>query len=332
MSQASHLLLSISRAGVIQGVDRLNPKVLGRTASQIKGQGLADLMAPGERKHFERVLERCDTGESVWDRFVFLTADGRRRPVLCCLQPLKGRRRQGSLLVTGLGMMAADASVRSEAAAALGRLAFRCHRPLHRLIQAIEVILEEFPASEAARRCREDLDDLIEELSRYAAWPPPEAMADQPVDVVRVLEGTLCLLDADPSYGDLQMHLRPDEASVWAYAHPVGLSIVALHLAANARDATAGLQSPRLNIDVHPRGEQAIVEFADNGRGMRREETNSAFSFCFTQAKGPEPRVGLGLATCQELVRFMGGGLRIQSHRRQGTTVSVTLRAAPALQ
>jgi C4-dicarboxylate-specific signal transduction histidine kinase len=182
--------------------------------------------------------------------------------------------------------------------------------------------------SEAARRCRADLDCLVEELTEHAAWPPPEEVADQPMDVVRILEGTLRVLDTDPSFEGLRVQLRPDEAAVWAHAHPVGLAIVALHLAANARDATAATRSPRLNIDVHPRDSEVVMEFADTGRGLPRDQASAVLSSCFTRGRGAEAQVGLGLATCQELAQFMGGSLRIQGHRGQGTTVSITLRAA----
>jgi len=328
LSQASHLLLTISKDGFIEAVDRLNPKLFGRTPDELLGRPLSALMAPDERKHFERVLARCETGESVWEPLVFLTAAGRRRPLLCCFQPIADRPRKGAILVTGIGMAPAEASGRSQTAAVLGHLAFHCHRPLHRLMQAVEVILQEHPMSEAARRCREDLDCLVEELTEHAAWPPPEEVADQPMDVVRILEGTLRVLDTDPSFEGLRVQLRPDEAAVWAHVHPVGLAIMALHLAANARDATAAAKSPRLNIDIHPRDEEVVIEFADNGRGMPRDQASAVLSSCFTRGRGTEVQVGLGLAICQQITGFMGGSLHIRSHRGRGTTVSVTLRAA----
>jgi PAS domain S-box-containing protein len=320
--------LAISKDGLIEAVDRLNPRLFGRTPDELIGKPLTALMAPDERKHFERVLGRCETGESVWEPLVFLAAGGRRRPLLCCFQPITDRPRRGAILVTGIGMAPAEASARSETAAVLGHLAFHCHRPLHRLMQAVEVILQEHPMSEAARRCRADLDCLVEELTEHAAWPAPEEVADQPMDVVRLLEGTLRVLDTDPSFEGLRVQLRPDEAAVWAHAHPVGLAIVALHLASNARDATAAARSPRLNIDIHPRDAEVVLEFADNGRGMPRDQASAALSSCFTGGRGAAAQVGLGLATCQQLAHFMGGSLRIQSHRGRGTTISLILRAA----
>ncbi len=328
LAQASRILLAVSPDGTIRGVGRLHPTVLGRTCDDLRGTALADLVAPGERKHVARTLERCETGEAVWDQFVFLADDGRRLPVLVCLQPMAGDTREPALLLTAVGLGLGESAARTEAAAVLGRLAFRCHKPVHRLMQAVEALLAEHPTNEAARRCRQEVEALAEELSRYAAWPPPETVADLPVDVVGVLEATLHLLDGDPSYARLRVSLRPDDAAVWASAHPVGLAFVALHLIANARDASAAVASPRLNIDVHPDEERVVVDFADNGCGLLREDLSDCFSLCFSHAEPQEDHTGLGLATCSELVRFMGGSVRMQSRRGQGTTVSVVLPAA----
>jgi len=328
LSQASRILLAISPDGTIREVDRLNPTVLGRRCDDLRGTALADLVAPGERRHVARALERCETGEAVWDQFVFVATDGRRLPALVCFQPMAGDAQEPALLVTGVGLDLGGSAARTEAAAVLGRLAFRCHKPVHRLMQAVEALLAEHPTNEAARRCRQEVECLAEELSRYAAWPPPETVADLPVDVVGVLEATLRLLDGDPSYAGLRVSLRPDNAAVWARAHPVGLAFVALHLIANARDASADVASPRLNIDVHPDQKRVVIDFADNGRGLLREDLSDCFSLCFSHAASDEDHTGLGLATCSELLRFMGGSVRMQSRRGQGATVSVVLPAA----
>jgi PAS domain S-box-containing protein len=321
LSQASRILLAVAPDGIIREVDRLNPTVLGRRCDALRGTALADLVAPGERKHVARALERCETGQPVWDEFHFLADDGRHLPALVCLQPMTGG--EPTLLVTGIALDLGESAARTEAAAVLGRLAFRCHKPVHRLMQAVED-----PTNEAACRCRDEVECLAEELSRYAAWPAPEVVADLPVDVVGVLEATLHLVDADPSYARLQVRLRPDDAAVWARAHPVGLAFVALHLIANARDASADVASPRLHIDIHPDQQRVVIDFADNGRGLLREDLSDCFSLCFSRGACDEDHTGLGLATCSEMVRFMGGSVRMQSRRGQGTIVSVVLPAA----
>ena len=151
-----------------------------------------------------------------------------------------------------------------------------------------------------------------------------------PVDVVRVLEEAARLIDLDPTYRDLEVMVRPEFAAIRATAHPVGLVFVALHLARNARDATTGARRPRLLIDVYQSGREVILEFKDNGAGLEAEDLSCAFAPFFKKSAGNDGHTGLGLATCSELVRHMGGRMRMESRPPRGATVFVTLPAAPA--
>lgn len=220
------------------------------------------------------------------------------------------------------------ASLPAETAAVLGQLAFRCHRPAHRLMQAIEATRARHPTCDAARRCRKDLDALLEALSRSAAqsWGIP---TEQPVEVLRVLEETIRLIGRDIAFKHLRITLRPECAAVWTHAHPVGLALVTFHLASNARDATARTTRPRLFIDVHSDGKQAAIAFQDNGKGLRPQDLRCAFAPLFSKGGKKGRRPGAGLTTCGELMRFMRGTIRMQSRPSRGTTVLVTFPAAP---
>ena len=326
LSNSSHVVLAITPAGTIREVDPRHPSTLGHNSAALQGRPLMDFVAPGQREHLLRVLERATkNAAAVWEELTFLTADGRPQMMLCCFQQLaKTDLPRGALLVTGLELASLASNLRTEAAAVLGRLAFRCHGPAHRLMQAVEAILSQFPWSEAAERCRADLDALLEALSLSAAWPPTSA-AGQPVDVMDVLEGTLRLIDGDPDFAGLRVALRADAPWTWAKVHPVGLAFVALHLVAGAVDATLTAGSPQLFIDVNVDSDRVIVEFKDNGRGLDREEMKCVFAPFFTKG-----RAGVGLATCAQIVDAMGGTIRMKSRPSQGTTMVLTFPAAPA--
>jgi two-component system, sporulation sensor kinase D len=145
--------------------------------------------------------------------------------------------------------------------------------------------------------------------------------------VVCVLASALRLLDSDRTYRRLRVTLRPEAPAIWAAAHPAGLVFVALHLARNARDATARVRSPRLTVSAYPSDDQIVIEFADNGSGLCREDLNCAFSPLLGKG-GRTEHTGVGLATCHQLVRHMGGKIRLLSRPPKGTTVVVTLPAA----
>ncbi len=323
LSRASHLVAALSPQGSIERIDSHRPNALGYDAGDFQGRPLTDFVAPGQREHVARLLRRCETGQPVWDDLTFVSADGGQEAMLVCFQPLPA---DGGplLLLTGLRRETIEGQARAEAAVVLGHLAFQCHRPAHRLMQAVEALREENAFSPVADECRTELDALLEAMSCAAAWPASDARRTQPTDVVAVLEAALRRLDADPSFANVEIDLCPDESAMWAAAHPVGLACVALHLAANARDATAKAGKPHLSINVYRRGERIVVEFTDNGSGLACEDARCAFSPFFKKGSGQAGGCGTGLATCCELVHYMGGTIRMQSRRSRGTTVFLT--------
>jgi len=328
ISEACHLVVSLAPDGTIRQTDGLRPKALGYEPERLLGKPLSQIVNPKERSHLARILERCETGQPVWDDLEFVRADGAGEPMLCCFQPLGGAEDGGLLLVTGLKHGRVEREARAETAAVLGLLAFRCHRPIHRLMQIVEALRAERPSSPVADQCRAELDALIEVMNSAAAWPAADAGSAQPTNVVGVLEGALRLLDADPPASAISVDLRPDEAAMWAQAHPVGLACVAMHLVSNARDATTKAKKPHLAINVYRRESRVVLEFTDNGCGLAREDRQAAFSPFFAGPKSAPVNPGVGLTTCCELVHFMSGTIRMQSRRGRGTTVFLTFPAA----
>lgn len=104
---------------------------------------------------------------------------------------------------------------------------------------------------------------------------------------------------------------------------------VVLNLIVNAARAT---EPGRPNtITVHARGSGADVQLliSDTGTGMTKATLIRLFEPYFTTgaARGG---TGLGLVICQTLVERMGGTIEIASMPGEGTTVTLTLRAAAA--
>jgi signal transduction histidine kinase len=329
LAQASDFVATCEFNGRLRGVGPAGAAALGYKPADLVGKPLAGLVAARHRPHLGRVLHRCETGQTVWDEMTVHAADDRRVPMLCSFQRLIATGARQGLLVTGIRTESVEAGARTRVSAALGQLAFRCHSPAHRLMQAIEAVLMQYPWSEAIELCRQELDGLLDAVSQSVTGPP-QVRSGHAVDVVRVMESTLRLVDGEPELKGLKVGLRPERASAWAMAHPVGLVFLALHLVRNARNATFAVKSPRLFIDVYQKGGHVVLEFADNGTGLPREDPGAAFSPFFKTTTYGHAQTGLGLVTCSELLHHMGGTLRILGRPSKGNTVVVTLPAATA--
>ena len=173
LTQASHVVIALGRRGAIRGVGG-DIADLGHVATSLVGRSFSKLVAPDQRKHLVRILERCRTDQAVWDELVLLAADGKRVPMLCCFQRLSNLRERGGLLITCLKLERLRPARSLDAAVALGQLAFRCHGPAHRLMQAVEAVRAQHPKSQAAARCRAELDGLLDAMSQSVAIAPCE--------------------------------------------------------------------------------------------------------------------------------------------------------------
>jgi signal transduction histidine kinase/ActR/RegA family two-component response regulator len=124
-------------------------------------------------------------------------------------------------------------------------------------------------------------------------------------------------------------------ADVWPVsADPLQFEQVVMNLVLNARDAmpSGGALTLRLRnacVDEtpgasgHPApGEYVLLEVIDSGVGMSGETMARAFEPFFS-TKDEQHGTGLGLATVHDIVRELGGHVRIDSALGRGTTVGV---------
>lgn len=108
----------------------------------------------------------------------------------------------------------------------------------------------------------------------------------------------------------------------------VHLTQILLNLLINAAHAMEGQGRPGV-VEVHWTTEDGMVriEVEDNGSGIPPENLPRMFEPLFTTKK-PGEGTGLGLATCRELSRAVGGEITVKSVVNQGTTFTVTLPLA----
>ena len=128
-------------------------------------------------------------------------------------------------------------------------------------------------------------------------------------------------------------------AGQWpALADPVLVEQVVLNLAINARDAmpdggvlTISTGNQHVDTTRHaaglPDGDYVVLTVTDTGSGMTEEVQRNAFEPFFT-TKPPGQGSGLGLSQVYGITHQSGGGVEIESHPGQGTTIRVYLPRA----
>ena len=132
-------------------------------------------------------------------------------------------------------------------------------------------------------------------------------------------------------------------AGLWpALVDPTQIELIILNLAINARDAmpdggtltvaTANVSRGTPERPEEPSaGDYVVVSVSDTGTGMNEEVLARAFEPFFT-TKEVGKGSGLGLAQVFGFAKQSGGGVRIDTAEKRGTTVSVFLPRGSAIE
>jgi two-component system, cell cycle sensor histidine kinase and response regulator CckA len=184
---------------------------------------------------------------------------------------------------------------------------------------------------EEIRLAAERACGLTRQLLIFSCRQPVEAVVLNLNDVVQNMTKLLDRLINEKIemafiYGDQPGQINADSGYVWQ---------VLMNLIVNARDAmpeggkltvetgrlTLEQSSAREHLDVPP-GDYMTLRVRDTGTGISSEVQERMFEAFFT-TKTPGKGTGLGLATCQTIMRQCGGHIRVHSELGSGTTFTI---------
>jgi putative PEP-CTERM system histidine kinase len=114
------------------------------------------------------------------------------------------------------------------------------------------------------------------------------------------------------------------DSSVEVLVSPERLSDVLQSVVSNAQEATIAGGWVRIAVSRAPRG--AIIEVADNGRGMDSVFVRDRLFRPFDSTKGSQG-MGIGAYQAREFVRSVGGDVRVHSEPGKGTRFMIELPA-----
>jgi signal transduction histidine kinase len=165
-----------------------------------------------------------------------------------------------------------------------------------------------------------NLKKIIGRFSEFSKMPQPQLQA---VQVNEVLRGIVKLYQAQlqvPGRTPIECKLELAENLGTIAADPELLHRALSNLVLNAMDAmpNGGTLSLRTRRDDG----NVIIEVADTGSGLTREECERIFTPYYTSK---QHGTGLGLAIVQSVVSDHGGRISVQSEPERGTTFVIEL-------
>jgi two-component system OmpR family sensor kinase len=168
---------------------------------------------------------------------------------------------------------------------------------------------------------------LVEDLLLLARLDQGRALADDPVDLTRIVEETVADARTAEPQRSIIVELPDDPAIV--RGDRLRLRQVLGNLLANIRDHTE--PGTNATVSLADSDGTATLTVADDGPGMSPDEAAHAFER-FWQAEPtathPRPGTGLGLAIVAELVAAHGGTITLDTSPGAGTSFTIALPTA----
>jgi two-component system nitrogen regulation sensor histidine kinase NtrY len=165
-----------------------------------------------------------------------------------------------------------------------------------------------------------NLKTIIGRFSEFSKMPHPQL---QSVQVNEILRGVVKLYQAQlqaPGRAAIDCRLELDESVHTIAADPDLLHRALSNLVLNAMDAMPN--GGALRLGSRRDDGKVIIEIADTGSGLTREECERIFTPYYTSK---QHGTGLGLAIVQSVVSDHGGRISVQSEPGRGTTFVIEL-------
>jgi PAS domain S-box-containing protein len=227
----------------------------------------------------------------------------------------------------------------SEKLAAVGRLAaavaHEINNPLEAIKNSLYLLVSQTPRDDPNHRFLEIASKETQRVShvirQLLGFSRPPAAAE-PVDVNRILEDVLGLLDRQLRQTGIQVRKHLDSALPAVRGSAEELSQVFLNLVINAQHAMpsgGGLfvtsRMAGATDAEFVSGSYVLIQVRDTGVGISDEQLPHIFEPFYT-TRTDSRGTGLGLWVTLGIVQSHGGQMQVRSRLGQGTTFTVALR------
>jgi two-component system, cell cycle sensor histidine kinase and response regulator CckA len=347
IENSSDFILLANASGIVLYLSPSAERIIGATAHELIGRHHTELIHPEEREEQARLIDAVVRGERqvATPSFRFEAADGRSIVLEGTAKNMLDHPRVNALVINyrdvTLRVRLEEELMESRKVESIGRLAGGIAHDFNNILTGILAHAHlALMGVDDGSRVRPKIEEIINQARRAAnltsqllSFARKQIMKPKPINLNEFVLDSLHLLE--PLLGDaieIVTELEPELGTV--EVDPSRFQQVLVNLAINARDAmtsggtltiaTRNVSGPVDGSDAaRPLGE-VMLAVSDTGVGMDKNTLARLFEPFFT-TKGGGRGTGLGLATCQGIVKQAGGRIEVVSGP-DGTTFQVFLK------
>jgi signal transduction histidine kinase len=162
----------------------------------------------------------------------------------------------------------------------------------------------------------DNLSYIASEFSNFAKMP--EAKPEE-LELNDLLERAVQLYRNESG---IAVHFYPSETALYVHADKSQLLRVCTNLLQNAVQAIDGRPEGKIEVRLTAQETQALIAFADNGKGIPEDAQDKIFKPYFTTKTSG---TGLGLAMTRKIIELWKGHIWFETAAEQGTTFYITM-------
>jgi PAS domain S-box-containing protein len=352
IENSSDFILLANAAGIVLYLSPSAERIIGAAARELLGRHHTELIHPDEREEQARLIDAVVRGDRqvATPSFRFEAADGRSIVLEGTAKNMLGDPRVKALVINyrdvTLRVRLEEELLESRKLESIGRLAGGIAHDFNNILTGILAHAHlALMGIDEGSRVRPKIEEIINQARRAAnltsqllSFARKQIMKPKPINLNDFVIDSLHLLE--PLLGDaieIVTLLEPELGTV--EVDPSRFQQVLVNLAINARDAMTNGGTLTVATRNVPCKEQAAADastsaalplgevmlaVSDTGAGMDKNTLARLFEPFFT-TKGGGRGTGLGLATCQGIVKQAGGRIDVVSGPG-GTTFQVFLK------
>jgi signal transduction histidine kinase len=216
-------------------------------------------------------------------------------------------------------------------------LAHEIRNPLNSLnlnMQMLEEEIDEHGGSAPGGKrllsiTRSEIGRLERLVSDFLAYAKPRPLELEELPAIRLVERVREVLAGEIQQRRARVEVEDASDGAHVRADLAQMTQLLLNLVSNAFAAAqeAG-RVPLVRLSAGRQGGSVVLTVADNGAGIPEADLPRIFDVFYSTRKGG---TGLGLAIVRRIARAHGGEVEVASTPGEGTTVTVTLPALPAV-